>query len=77
MSNTSANDPIIEHRFLSMKEVCSLTGYSRTHIYRMERAGRFIRRRKLGPGKVGFLFREFVEWQRNLPMPDLPPEDDE
>lgn len=77
MSNNHASDSIVEYRFLSMKEVCSMTGYSRTHIYRMERAGRFIRRRKLGPGKIGFLFREFVEWQRNLPSPDLPSEDDE
>lgn len=77
MTNNHSNDPIVEFRFLSMKEVCNLTGYSRTHIYRMERSGRFIRRRKLGPGKVGFLLREFVEWQRNLPSPDLPTQDDE
>lgn len=76
-TNNPPHGDISNYRFLSMKEVCGLTGYSRTHIYRMERAGTFPRRRKLGLGKIGFLFREFVEWQNNLPTPDLPPEDDE
>lgn len=72
-----ANDPVLQYRFISMKQVCALTGYSRTHIYRLERAGRFIRRYKLGPGKVGFLLSEFLEWQRNLPRPELPSHDGE
>jgi predicted DNA-binding transcriptional regulator AlpA len=64
-------------QFLSMKEVCALTGYSRTHIYRLERAGQFIRRRKMGLSKVGFLKVEFEVWVRSRPMPDLPPVLDE
>jgi predicted DNA-binding transcriptional regulator AlpA len=59
-----------------MKEVCELTGYSRTHIYRLERVGRFPRRRKLGLAKIGFLRSEVHDWIDNLPKPDLPPEDD-
>lgn len=54
-----------------------LTGYSRTHIYRMERAGTFPRRRKLGLNKIGFLRTEYEAWARSRPQPDLPPEDDE
>lgn len=62
------------HRILSMREICELTGYSRTHIYRLERAGKFIRRRKLGPAKIGFLLSEYQEWVSRLPLPDLPEE---
>jgi prophage regulatory protein len=64
-----------ELRILSMKDVCELTSFSRTHIYRLEAAGRFPRRRKLGLAKVGFLYPEFVAWMENLPKPDLPEED--
>ena len=63
-------------QFLSMKEVCMLTGYSRTHIYRMERAGTFPRRRKLGLNKIAFLRSEYEAWARSRPQPDLQPEDD-
>lgn len=63
-------------RILSMKDVCELTGYSRTHIYRLERVGRFPRRRKLGLAKIGFLRSEVQDWIDNLPKPDLPPEYD-
>lgn len=69
--------PLSDVQFLSMKEVCMLTGYSRTHIYRMERAGTFPRRRKLGLNKIGFLRTEYEAWARSRPQPDLPPEDDE
>ena len=74
---TTSQDPHSNLRILSMKEICALTGYSRTHIYRLERAGKFIRRRKMGLNKIGFMRQEFEEWVRNLPIPDLPTEDNE
>lgn len=64
-------------QFLSMKEVCALTGYSRTHIYRLERAGTFPRRRKMGLSKIGFLKVEFEGWVLSRPVPDLPSDLDE
>ena len=69
--------PHADLQFLSMKEVCALTGYSRTHIYRLERAGTFPRRRKMGLSKIGFLKVEFEGWVRSRPVPDLPPDLDE
>lgn len=72
---TTPNDPHSHLRILSMKEVCALTGYSRTHIYRLERAGKFPRRRKMGLNKIGFMSPEFEAWIRNLPIPDLPPDE--
>lgn len=77
MHTTSTPNSIPDLRILSMKEVCELTGYSRTHIYRLERAGKFPRRRKLGLAKIGFLRSEFHTWIEKLPKPDLPAEDDE
>lgn len=74
---TKTVPPISSDRgFYSMKEVCELTGFSRTHIYRLERVGRFPRRRKLGLAKIGFVRSEVHHWMENLPRPDLPPEDD-
>lgn len=61
--------------FYSMKEVCELTGFSRTHIYRLERLGRFPRRRKLGLAKIAFVRSEVHAWMDSLPKPDLPEED--
>lgn len=74
-STTTTPAYLSDLQFLSMKEVCRLTGYSRTNIYRLERGGKFPRRRKLGLNKIGFLKQEFEAWVRNLPIPDLPPED--
>lgn len=62
--------------FYSMKEVCGLTGFSRTHIYRLERVGKFPRRRRLGLAKIGFVRAEVHAWIENRPKPDLPAEDD-
>ena len=70
MTNTSTNDQIAQLRFLTMKEVCALTGYSRTHIYRLEAAGQFPRRRKLSISKIGFRYAEFEAWANSRPCAD-------
>lgn len=75
MTPPGTNDPHSHLRILSMKEVCAITGYSRTHIYRLERAGRFPRRRKIGLNKIGFMHPELEAWIKNLPIPDLPPDE--
>lgn len=61
--------------YYTMKEVCALTRFSRTHIYRLEAAGRFPRRRKLGLAKIGFLKVEVHAWLDNLPKAPLAVED--
>ena len=63
--------------FYSMKEVCDLTGFSRTHIYRLEAAGLFVRRRKLGLAKIGFKRVEVDDWLANRPFAPLRSDDDE
>ena len=59
---------------LSFKEVRKLVLYSRAHIYRLENAGLFPKRIKLGSGRVGWWKAEIIAWleqqaQRSLTTP--------
>jgi prophage regulatory protein len=52
-------------RLVSMKVVQELTSYSRTHIARLEKAGKFPRRVRLSPhprGRMAWLESEVNEW---------------
>ena len=77
MTNTSSNDKFAHQPFLTMKEVCALTGYSRTHIYRREAAGTFPRRVKLGPNSIRFLKAQIWAWVESRPYADPSSEDDD
>jgi prophage regulatory protein len=52
---------------LNFNQVQKLVGYGRTSLWRMEREGRFPKRVKLGPNKVGWHEYEILEWIKNLP----------
>ena len=54
--------PVREDRIVSAKERRRLIPYSDMHIWRMERAGTFPKRIKLGPHRVGWSLRELLEW---------------
>lgn len=56
------NDPLRHLRFLTIAQVCELTGYSIQHIYRMMRAGTFPQRRRLGGNRVGVRLVDFEAW---------------
>jgi prophage regulatory protein len=71
MTNTQSQDRFAHLRMLSMQEVCDLTRYSRTHIYRLEAAGQFPRRVKLGPNRIGFRLAEFEAWMLARPRGNL------
>jgi prophage regulatory protein len=49
-------------RILRIWDVAERTGYCRAWIYRMERAGHFPRRIRLGPNSVGWLEHEVDGW---------------
>lgn len=49
-------------RFLSEPDVVTLTGISRDTIRRLERKGMFPARRRLSPGRVGWLQSEIELW---------------
>lgn len=61
-SNKSPKDPI-KFRFLRLREVLELTGLSRSQTYRLEAAGKFPRRVKLGESASAWLDTEIAEWQ--------------
>jgi prophage regulatory protein len=56
-------------RFLRTKEVLELVGYkSVVSLYEAERAGRFPKRRQLGPNRVGWLASEIDAWLKSRPV---------
>lgn len=48
--------------------VIGKTGISRTTIWRLERAGEFPPRRRIGANAVGWLRSEVVSWMRSRPV---------
>jgi prophage regulatory protein len=49
-------------RLVDSKERRQLVPYSDMHIWRMEEAGTFPKRIKLGPNRVAWSLREITEW---------------
>ena len=49
-------------RILSKKQLLELIPYSPQHIARLEKAGLFPKRLKLGPNRVGWLEEEVMAW---------------
>lgn len=55
-------------RMLSTTEVQEATGLSRTTLWRMEREGKFPKRRKLVGHRVGWLESEVEVWIADRPV---------
>lgn len=49
-------------RMLSKRQVRELVLYSPAHIARLEAAGQFPKRVKLGPSRVGWVEQEVLDW---------------
>ena len=49
-------------RILRLPQVIEKVGYSGMHIWRLEKAGRFPRRVRLGPNSVGWVAEEVDDW---------------
>jgi len=49
-------------RFVDKKTVKKMVSYSPQHIDRLEKAGRFPKRVKLGPGRVAWVLSEIEAW---------------
>ena len=48
--------------FITIKELLKLVPYSETHIYRLERTGKFPKRVKVGARRVAWLYQEIMDW---------------
>ena len=49
-------------RLVRSTELVALVGLSRTQVWRLEKAGQFPRRRRLGPNSVAWLLSEVQEF---------------
>ena len=49
-------------RVISRRELCEMIPYTPQHILRLEKAGRFPIRLKLGARRVGWLLSEVETW---------------
>ena len=49
-------------RILSKRQVKELVLYSPQHIARLEKAGQFPQRVRLGPNRVGWVESEVLDW---------------
>jgi len=52
-------------RIIRKKELLKAIGLSDVTIWRMERAGKFPRRIRLGGNSVGWYESEIIEWMEN------------
>ena len=77
MFAASQNDPHAHLRVLTMKTVTELTGYTAQHISRLERAGKFPARIRMGENRVGWRLADFERWFAERPTVQRPSADDE
>lgn len=56
----------MEDRIIRDDERARLTGVSRSAWWEGEKAGRFPKRRRIGPASVGWLLSELQDWMRSL-----------
>ena len=56
----------MDDRIIRDEERARLTGLSRTAWWEGEKAGRFPKRRRLGPSSVGWLLSELHAWMKSL-----------
>lgn len=64
-------DHLRSHALLTRNELLSLVPYAMAHIYRLEAAGRFPARVKIGRRRVAWRMQEVVAWLDSRPT--VPP----
>jgi prophage regulatory protein len=58
-------------KFLRVRQVMQLTGLSRMTIYRLERDGKFPKRRRLSQNSVAWLESDIAAWADTRPVAQL------
>jgi prophage regulatory protein len=64
------------YKVIRQRETIQLTGLSRTTIWRLERAGLFPQRRRIGRQAVGWLASDIDEWLATRPRGPQPARQD-
>lgn len=68
----AGSDTFARLRLLTRKEVLSLVPYTAQHIYRLERAGKFPRRVRVGENRVAWRQIDIEEWLKNRTVVVIP-----
>lgn len=63
--NTPQSAVSYQRRFLRLKQVEQLTGFKRSHIYNLIKAGKFPAQVKLGERAVAWDSESIDRWQRS------------
>lgn len=58
----------MDERILSQREVMSLTGLSRTTLYKLRRKSMFPQAIKRGEQKIGWHRADIIDWIRSRPI---------
>jgi prophage regulatory protein len=67
------NMGVIVMRILSKRQLRELVLYSPQHVARLEAAGQFPKRVRLGPNRVGWVEDEILDWlQQRINGRDIP-----
>ena len=56
-----------QDRYIRKPEAAAITGLSEVTLWRLEKAGKFPRRRQLSKNSVGYLLSEVVAWMETRP----------
>jgi prophage regulatory protein len=71
MKTQAASAPIKDGeriiRYVTFKELCAYVTYSRPHIARLVRAGKFPAPVRLSPNRIAWLEHELLDWGASLP----------
>lgn len=73
-TQTAVSDPFRHLRLMTLKQVLEVVPYTAQHIYRLERAGRFPRRLKIGENRVAWRLTDIEAWMASRPHAVLPPD---
>ena len=62
LKNSYKTGGLEAYRLIDRKKLRDIVPYSASHIYRLEKAGKFPSRIPLGPGRVAYPEAEIKEW---------------
>jgi prophage regulatory protein len=58
-------------KFLRSAQVAEKVGLSKVSLWRLEKLGKFPKRRQLGPNSVAWVEQEIEEWMRQREVVDI------
>lgn len=67
------HDVFLSVRVLTMRQLRELVPYTPQHIYRLEAAGKFPKRVKIGANRVGWRHVDIHRWLGDRPTVETPP----